>query len=71
MGKTKKALPLSTLRQSRGLTQKELADELHVSSGLIALYESGKRKPRLNRAIEISNYFGISVEMIQFDCRND
>lgn len=72
MGKTKikKSIPLSILRQSRGLTQKELADELHVSNGLIALYETGKRKPRLNRAIEIANFFGISVELIQFDCRN-
>jgi transcriptional regulator with XRE-family HTH domain len=69
-GKTKKPIPLSILRQSRGLTQKELCEELHVSNGLIGLYETGKRKPRLERALEIANFFGTSVELIQFDCRN-
>lgn len=72
MGKTKvkKQIPLSILRQSKGLTQKELCEELGVSNGLIGLYETGKRKPGLNRAIEIANYFDVAVEMIQFDCRS-
>jgi len=72
MGKSRssKPIPLNILRQARGLTQKDLADELHVSNGLIALYETGKRKPSLNKALIIANYFDTPVEMIQFDCRN-
>ena len=72
MGKTKvkKPIPLSILRQAKGLTQTALAEELNVSHGLIGLYETGKRKPRLDRALEIARYFDTSVDMIQFDCRN-
>ena len=72
MGRTKpnKPIPLSILRQARGLTQADLANEIHVSHGLIGLYETGKRKPKLDRAIEIARYFDTSVEMIQFDCSN-
>lgn len=64
--KKDKQIPLSVLRKARGLTQKELADELEVSSSLIALYETGKRKPKLERAIEIGKYFDVSVERISF-----
>lgn len=73
MAKTKtrkQQIPLSILRKSKGLTQKELCDELHVSNGLIGLYETGKRKPKLDRALEIAKFFNVPVEMIQFDCRN-
>ena len=68
--KTKKPVPLSILRRSRGLTQKELCEKLHVSNGLIGLYETGKRKPSLDRAFEIARFFDATVDMIQFDCRN-
>lgn len=57
---------LNILRKRKGLSQKELATELHVSSSLIALYETGKRKPKLERAIEIAQYFDIPVENISF-----
>lgn len=67
--KSVKTVPLSILRQAKGLTQVDLADELKVSRGLIGLYESGKRKPRLDRALQIANYFDVPIEMIQFDCR--
>ena len=61
-----KQIPLSVLRKSRGLTQKEFSDELGVSSSLIALYETGKRKPKLERAIEIGKFFNVPVENISF-----
>lgn len=61
-----KQIPLSVLRKSRGFSQKDLAEELGVSSSLIALYETGKRKPKLERAIEIGKYFNIPVENISF-----
>lgn len=71
MGKrANKPIPLSILRQTRGLTQAELADEIRVSHSLIGLYETGKRKPGLDRALQIAKYFNTTVEMIQFDCRD-
>ncbi len=48
--KKDKQIPLSVLRKAKGMTQKELSVELGVSSALIALYETGKRKPKLERA---------------------
>lgn len=37
-------------RQSRGVTQAQLAEELRVTQGLIAQIENGHRKPGLGRA---------------------
>ena len=39
---------------------------LNISSGAIGMYESGKRTPSLNKAIEIAEIFNIPVEKIQF-----
>ena len=64
--KGKKPISLSILRQAKGLTQKDLAVELGVSSALIAMYETGKRSPKLSRAIEIAKIFDVPVESIAF-----
>lgn len=69
MKKTKKVY-LSVLREAKGLSQKELANEINVHPSLIALYETGRRKPKLERAIEISHFFGVPVEQIKFDCND-
>ena len=59
-------IPLSVLRSVKGLSQKDLANRLNVSPSSIALYETGKRKPKLDRAIEIAKIFDVSVESIAF-----
>ena len=61
-----KLIPLATLRAARGLSQKELAKEINVSSGLIGLYETGKRKPSLEKARIIAAYFNTPIESISF-----
>ena len=61
-----KKIPLCDLRKTKGFSQKEFATEIGVSSALIALYEVGKRKPNLERAIMIAQYFNIPVENILF-----
>ena len=68
--KNPKPIPLNILRKARGISQKDLADALNVSNGLIGLYETGKRKPSLDKALSIASYFDTSVERIQFDCRS-
>ena len=65
--KKSKKIPLSVLRAAKGLSQKEFANEINVHPSLIALYETGRRKPKLERAIEISKYFDVPVEQILFD----
>jgi len=65
---------LASLREARGLTQRQLAEELsryneegiEFSASSIALYELGLRTPSLKRARLIAKFFGVSVEDIIF-----
>ncbi len=65
---------LTELRETRGLSQRQLADELtryneegiEFSASSIALYELGLRTPSLKRAKTIARFFGIPVEDIIF-----
>ncbi len=66
----KNSILLSDLRKEKKLSQAQLASEIHVSPGTIAMYETGKRKPRLERAITIAEYFNLPVERISF-CNKD
>ena len=62
----KDQIKLSTLRMSKGLSQRDLADELNISAGIIGLYETGKRTPSLKNAKIIAKYFEVSLEDISF-----
>lgn len=57
---------LAVLRREKNMSQRDLALRLNISSGAIGMYESGKRTPSLNKAIEIAEIFNIPVEKIQF-----
>ncbi len=62
---------MSVLRSIKGVSQKQLAYDINVSPGLIGMYETGKRKPSLEKAIIIAKYFNTPVENILFgkcDC---
>lgn len=64
--KKEKTIPLSRLREAKGMSQKDLANELNVSIGLIGLYETGRRKPSFDRAMQIAKFFDLPVEKISF-----
>ena len=64
--KKPKQVDLATLRASKGMTQKDLAEYIGVSPGLIGLYETGKRTPGLARAKQISILFNTSLDSISF-----
>ena len=56
---------LRQLRESKGLTQQQLADKLDVSKSTIANYECGFREPKDNSTwIKISKYFNVSVDYL-------
>ena len=57
---------LAKLRNSKGLTQKELANALGVSPSTIAMYEIGERTPGLKMAKIIADFFGVGIEYIFF-----
>lgn len=53
---------LYNLRKQNHLTQTEVAGRLSVSQAAICNWERGKRKPDLNKFIELCKAFGVSSE---------
>ena len=60
------ATRLIELRNSKNLTQKELALKVGVAPTSIAMYEVGKRIPRDELKIRLAKVFGKSVQSIFF-----
>lgn len=55
---------LADLRQDRRLTQRFLAEVLHVSVGTISNYENGVHLPDLEKLVEIANYFDVTTDYL-------
>ena len=55
---------LQELRNSRGLTQEELAEALFVSRTAISKWESGRGYPSIDSLKEISRYFSVSIDVL-------
>lgn len=53
---------LKELRNSRGLTQEELASTLFVSRTAISKWESGRGYPSIDSLKEISSFFSITLD---------
>ena len=52
---------LKELRTEKGLTQKEIAKELHIHSVTYLHYEKSEREPPLALLAEMANFFEVSV----------
>lgn len=56
---------LRKLMEDKGINQTELGDELtFVTNNAISLYALGKRTPKLDTAIEIANYFDVTLDYL-------
>ena len=55
---------LRELRKEKGLTQTELSNKFEKAKSSISGYERGNRKPDLNLAVRIADYFNVSVDFI-------
>ena len=55
-------IELKKLRESKNISQYKLADELNVSQGAVAMWESGKREPDFKTVQKIASYFNVSVD---------
>lgn len=56
---------LKSLRESRGMTQRDFATDFGVSKGTIGMWESGAREPKtLDELNRIADYFGVSVDYL-------
>ncbi len=53
---------LKELRKARGLTQRELAAELHTSRNTILRYEARTREPSVTMLVRMAAYFRVSLE---------
>lgn len=58
---------LAGLRKARGLTQREVAEAIGVSTSAYSQYEIGAKMPRDDTKIAIARFFGRSIRYIFFD----
>lgn len=55
---------IAMLRAERGISRRELADALGVHYQTIGYLERGEYSPSLQLALQIAEYFDVSVEVI-------
>lgn len=55
---------MAFFRKERGITQKELADSLHISYQAVSKWELGKSLPTVEMFYEISNLLNITVDAL-------
>lgn len=55
---------IALLRNSKGLTQQELAEKLFVSRELVSKWETGTRRPPYKTVIEMAKIFSASPDKI-------
>lgn len=55
---------LKGLRQSKGLTQSELAQKLGISPSAVGMYEQNRREPDSNTILKICSFFGVSADYL-------
>ncbi len=55
---------LSSLRRSRGLSQRQVAEDLQVSQALLSHYENGLREPKFEFIIKTCDYYGVTADYL-------
>lgn len=55
---------LKSIRQSKSITQKQLALDIGASESGIQNYELGTRKPTYDMLIALANYFNVSIDYL-------
>lgn len=58
---------LQVLRKSKGITQEELAETLHVSRQAVAKWESGMAYPDITNLIQLSELFHMTIDYLVKD----
>ena len=53
---------LKTLRKKNRITQKEIAEALHISQTSVSKYERGESEPDLEMIIKMSDFFGVTID---------
>ena len=54
-------IKLKQYRERKGLTMRQVADELGVTESCYCLYENGKRKPSFEVLVKLAKIYGCTV----------
>lgn len=57
---------LRELRLSKGLSRAEVSEQTGLSVSLIGYYETFKRNPNVENALNLAKFYGVKVEDIIF-----
>jgi transcriptional regulator with XRE-family HTH domain len=52
------------MRETRGLSRQQVADDLHITRAALEFYEKGTRTPNINMISEIAKYFDVSTDYL-------
>jgi transcriptional regulator with XRE-family HTH domain len=55
---------LRSLREAQKLTQKDLADRLHISESQIFRYEKDEIEPRADVVVKIAEFFNVTADFL-------
>ena len=55
---------LRKIRKQKNLNQLKVALDLNISREALSHYETGKREPCLALLLQMSRYFGVSIEYL-------
>ena len=55
---------ITMLRHSLGMSQRELAQKLHISTSAEGMYEQGRRTPSIDTLIQMSKTFKVSLDYL-------
>ena len=58
---------IRNLRKEKNISQEEFAEEIGISSELVARFEKADCLPDINQLIQLSNYFGVSIDSLVKD----
>ena len=58
------AKQITSLRARSGMTQQQLAKELHVGPSAIGMYEQGRRVPSIEMLVQIADLFDVSLDYL-------
>lgn len=56
---------IKVLRKQAGLTQEEFAKDFGISTGTVAMWETGKRNPSYEMMINLAKYFSVSLAELE------
>ena len=53
---------LRELRRQKGLSMREMGEQIGLSESTVSLYENGRRKPSHELLCRLADFFGVSVD---------